>query len=100
MVTKVKKAGAPAGNQNAKNGKQARQALELALSNYGKENKEVSSKIKTLVDIWDKQIKQAIEGDNHSACTIFDRLDGKPGQTVDLGPDTTVHFHLDYLGER
>ena len=90
--------GAPEGNENGKNGRRAKQALEMALNNNGEE-KEVASRMQCLVDIWNKQIAKAKEGDSHSATMIMDRLDGKPGQTVDLGPDTTVHFHLDYSGE-
>jgi hypothetical protein len=91
-------AGAPKDNQNAVKGFKAKQALEIALNNNG-ETKVVISSMQCLVDIWNKQIALAREGSPASANMIMDRLDGKPGQSIDLGPDTTVHFHLDYKNE-
>ena len=77
-------AGAPKGNQNAVKGKLAHTALMKALKKMsgipvidgGTEEFTV------LVDIWEKQITQALEGNPYSCSQIFDRLDGKPSQNV------------------
>ncbi len=88
------KSGAPKGNQNAVKGFQARRALEVALGHEGKDV-EVSTKIKTLVEIWNAQISKAREGDHQSASMIVDRLDGKAAQSISLDAhidtDLTVH---------
>ena len=92
------KGGAPKNNTNAARAKMGRQALELALTHYGSNKKlEVASKIQTLVKMWQPIIDKAmIDGDLAAMREINDRLDGKPQQSVDLGPDTTVHFNLNY----
>ena len=72
---------APKGNKNAVKGFQARQALELALS--GKT--EVVSSMVKLVSIWNKMIDEAETGDSRAANMIMDRLDGKPGQSLNIG---------------
>ena len=79
-------AGAPKGNKNAGRGRMATQALEVALGNGG-QDKKVSSKIQTLVDIWNKQIALAKEGNPQAAAMIIDRLEGKPGQSLMLQGD-------------
>ena len=68
------------------------------MKNYGTgQPLEVSSTIETLVRMWQPIINKAIvDGDLNAMKEINDRLDGRPQQSVDLGPDTTVHFHLDY----
>ncbi len=92
--------GGQKGNKNAVNGRQARQALEVALG-HGGEDVKVSTKIKTLVEIWNAQIKKAKDGDNHSAAMIVDRMDGKPSQSiaidakVDLGLSDLTDSELD-----
>ncbi len=94
------KSGAPKGNQNAVKGFQARQALDVALGHEGKDV-QVSTKMKTLVKIWNAQIKKAKDGDNHSAAMIVDRLDGKAAQSiqidakVDLGLSDLTDTELD-----
>ncbi len=88
------KGGAPAGNNNAGSGRTAKQALEIALSHGGEETP-VSSKIKTLVEIWNAQISKAREGDHQAASMIVDRIDGKAAQSISLDAhidtDLTIH---------
>ena len=74
-------AGAPKGNRNAAIGRKAILALELALN--GKE--EVVSSMQPLVDIWRVMITEAKGGDSKAANMIMDRLDGKPGQSLNIG---------------
>ena len=92
------KAGAPVGNKNAVTGKMGRKALELALQDFHSDEPiEVVSTIKTLMMMWKPIIEKAMtDGDLAAMREINDRLDGKPQQSVDLGPDTTVHFNLNY----
>ena len=82
-------AGAPKGNSNASKGKEATKALYQALSIASgmKEEKDVLSKYRALVDIWLKQIDLAKEGNPGSATMIVDRLEGKPKQAVVGGDD-------------
>ena len=90
-------AGAPKKNQNAKKGAIAGAALKKALAiKDGVEPTETIETFQCLIDMWSMQIDEALMGDKHSLNMIVERLDGKPGQSIDLGPDTTVHFHLDY----
>lgn len=74
-------AGAPKGNNNAGNGAKARHALDLAVR-HGGEDTPVASDIQCLVDIWNKMIEQAKEGNPQAANMIMDRLDGKPAQSI------------------
>lgn len=74
-------AGAPIGNRNGANAKIAKQALERAL-----ELRSPTERYRALIDIWNKQIEQALEGNNDSARMIIERLDGKPAQAIE-GPD-------------
>lgn len=86
--------GGQKGNKNAVNGRQARQALEVALG-HGGEDVKVSTKIKTLVEIWNAQIAKAREGDHQAASMIVDRIDGKAAQSISLDAhidtDLTIH---------
>jgi len=69
---------APANNKNAANAKVAKAALERAL-----ELRSPIDRYQTLVEIWDKQIVNALNGDIAAATMIVDRLDGKPSQAID-----------------
>ena len=73
--------GGQIGNKNAQNGRIASQALQVAL-NHGGNAVEVSSKIKTLVEIWNAQIAKAKDGDHQAASMIVDRLEGKAAQSL------------------
>ncbi len=92
--------GGQKGNKNATNGRIASQALSVALEHNG-EPTEVSSKIRTLVEIWNAQIKKAKKGDNQAASMIVDRLEGKASQSiaidakVDLGLSDLTDSELD-----
>lgn len=79
-------AGAPVGNKNALKGYQARQALEMAIANGGKD-KTVISGMQVLYDIWKVQVAKAMKGDQAATNAIMDRLDGKPGQSIVLTGD-------------
>jgi hypothetical protein len=85
--------GGQKGNKNASNGRIASQALSVALEHNG-EPTEVSSKIKTLVEIWNAQILKAKEGDHQAASMIVDRLEGKAAQSIaieaDISTDLTI----------
>lgn len=76
--------GAPKGNQNAAKARLAYNALIKALKKRsGLEYTEPGREdYKILIDIWEKQIDQAIDGNPYSCSQIFDRLDGKPSQNV------------------
>lgn len=81
------KGGAPIGNQNAAKAAIARNALLKAIERRSTGTvSELPDKFSVLVEIWDKQITKAVDGDSHAANTIFDRLDGKPKQAV-IGGD-------------
>lgn len=85
------KVGAPKGNSNGKNGSKARQALTACLTRRSTRG------IDELIKIWDVVCEKALNGDLPAAQEIFNRLDGKPGQTLDLGgSETVIHFNLDY----
>lgn len=89
-----KKRGGQPGNNNAGVGRQARRALEIAIRNNG-QKKEVASDIECLVEIWNKAIEQAKEGNSGSISMIMDRLDGKPGQSIEhTGEILTKHREL------
>jgi len=81
-------AGAPIGNKNAAKGFQATHALEIALRVHQgeKDIDELASGVKTLVQLWLKQIEDAVEsGDPAKMKLITERLDGRPRQAVDVG---------------
>jgi hypothetical protein len=42
----------------------------------------LSDRMSVLVEIWEKQIDQAIDGNHQSATMIVERLDGKPKQAI------------------
>jgi len=75
-------AGAPIGNQNAVRAKLARAALDKAL-----EKRSPTDRYFSLIQIWDKLIEDAIDGDKQAAAMIIDRLDGKPAQSVEVSGD-------------
>jgi phosphotransferase system HPr-like phosphotransfer protein len=83
------KAGAPLGNKNGVRGTQAKQALQIALRHNG-QKKRVVKDMACLVEIWSKTIEQAKEGDNQSINMIMERLDGKPGQSIDVTAEGTI----------
>ena len=96
-MTEKNKGGAPAGNKNGANARYAKAALEKCLAiKSGQPDLGSTVKFSALIKIWDAMYDKAIDGDTTASNMIMDRLDGKPGQSIDLGPDTTVHFHLDY----
>lgn len=89
--------GAPKGNKNAARAHEARTALIKALEKKSGVDVTVVSRLDALVKIWEIQVDKALEGDNDSAKTIFDRLDGKPKQAVDIqADDAKFTFNLKY----
>ena len=71
--------GAPIGNQNAKQGAEWRSAIKRALSRRSGENWR-----KGLDEVADKYVEAAANGDAWAMKDIGDRLDGKPGQSLDV----------------
>ncbi len=67
----------------------AREALLLAVRRMhdGTEDAPVVEKIRPLVEIWYRAIDEAKNGNMQATTTIMDRIDGKPGQSVDLVAD-------------
>jgi hypothetical protein len=75
--------GAPSGNKNAVKGRKAEAALNKALAiRDGVEPTETTETFQCLIDMWDKQIEEALEGDKGSMQMIVERLDGKPKQAI------------------
>lgn len=73
-------AGAPKGNNNAGKGKLIKSLIEKRLE----ERKAAQLIVDALID-------QAIDGDKIAAGMIFDRVDGKPMQAVELEANITNH---------
>lgn len=70
-------AGAPVGNNNAGKGKLIKSVIKRRLEERA-----------ILQAIVDKLIDQAVDGDKTAAGMIFDRVDGKPEQSIEAsGPD-------------
>ena len=76
--------GGQPGNKHAGNPRMARKALERAL-----ELRSPVDRYRTLVEIWDRVIQSALDGDNQAANMIVDRLDGKPAQEI-LGMENSA----------
>ena len=74
------------GNNYGGNALIARNALEHSLlkKNGEEPTGDKVSKFTALVEIWDKQIEKAIEGDTQSAAMVIDRLDGRPKQATEI----------------
>ena len=73
-------AGAPLGNNNAGKGKLIKSLIEKRLA------ERAAAQL-----IVDKLIDQAQEGDKIAIGMIFDRVDGKPMQAVELEANITSH---------
>lgn len=66
----------------------------LAVRDGTQQPKEGVASYNTLVDMWDKQIDKALEGDNDSFKHIVERLDGKAPQDFNIGGGLQVdHKH-------
>jgi hypothetical protein len=79
-------AGAPKGNDNAAKGKVIKSLIAKRLAER-----------ELLVPIVDKMLDKAAEGDLTAANMIFDRIDGKPQQSVELSDDReppTIVFRM------
>jgi hypothetical protein len=78
---------APKGNNFAGNALIARKALidAIAVRDGTQEPKKGIERYNVLVDMWDKQIEKALDGDNDSFKHIVERLDGKAPQDLNLG---------------
>jgi len=75
----MSKGGAPAGNQNAKKGKDWETALRYALDTYQTSQVERGQALR---EIGKKLIEKALDGDSYAIKEIGDRLDGKPAQAI------------------
>jgi hypothetical protein len=94
---------APRNNKNATKGAIAKAALKKALAIYaGEEPKETTETYQALIDIWTKQIEQAaLDGNSKSAEMIIERLDGKPGQSIDqtISAGEGVSFNMSFVAQ-
>jgi len=77
----MNKGGAPKGNQNAKKGAMLSSRLRKRLEERAKQD-----------EIVDQLIDKACEGDLSAIKEIFDRLDGKPKQSIDLESNNTHQY--------
>jgi len=73
---------APLGNQNAAKAKMWSAAINRAL-----EKRAGGDKIKALDDLAEKLLAACESGDLPALKELGDRLEGKPGQSIDLGSD-------------
>ena len=71
--------GAPVGNQNAARGRMWRAAIERALAKRSRVDQ-----VEALDDLADKLLALAYEGDLGALKELGDRLEGKPGQAIEL----------------
>ena len=71
--------GAPVGNQNAARGRMWRAAIERALAKRSRVDQ-----VEALDDLADKLLTLAYEGDLGALKELGDRLEGKPGQAIEL----------------
>lgn len=89
---------APRGNNFAGKALIARKALmdALAVRDGTAERKQGIESYNTLVDMWDKQIDKALEGDNDSFKHIVERLDGKAPQDFNIGNKDGEDFNVSH----
>lgn len=80
------------GNNYAGNARVARKALldAMAVRDGTQDPKKGVQQYNTLVDMWDKQITKALEGDNDSFKHIVERLDGKATQPISGDEDNPL----------
>ena len=78
-------AGAPLGNQNAKQGTEFRSAIKRALSRYSNDSWRAG-----LDKVADEYVRAAANGDSWAIRDMADRLDGKPAQSLDIDIDAQV----------
>ena len=94
---------APQGNKNYQKGRQSSRALQRAIEiRSGKEPTETVEGFSILVEMWDKQIEQALEKSDLAALKeITDRLDGKAVAAVELtganGNPVESKLSIEYL---
>ena len=72
---------APAGNQYAARAKQWTAAIERALE------KRKGTRVEALDELAEKLLAKCDEADMGALRELGDRLEGKPGQVIDLGSD-------------
>lgn len=75
-------AGAPVGNTNATKGKPLTDALRRALARAGEGDLSVG-----MNGVADKVVEAALAGEQWAIREIWDRLEGKPAQSVTVGGD-------------
>ena len=80
--------GAQPGNQNAKRGRQWRQAIRKALAKYSDEQGDKISAKRGLELVACKFVEAAAAGEPWAMKELGDRMDGKPSQATEIsGPD-------------
>jgi len=88
---------APKRNQNAKNGKDWKDAIKYAIKAYESSDVKRGEALKLLAK---KLIKKGLDGDLPSIKEIGDRLDGRPAQTTIIEEDANrdiEDFSIDEL---
>lgn len=80
---------APTGNQNAKVGREWREALRRAMAHRSEGDYR-----NTLLQIADAVVQRALEGDKDAWREIADREDGKPTQTLGADADSEPFRHV------
>jgi hypothetical protein len=90
-------AGAPKGNQN-KTGKTEKPWSSAILQAI--DRRKTKGRMEALVDIADKLLDKASEGDTAAIKELGDRLDGKPHQTVAAQVDTNVTVEIVRFGKK
>ena len=97
MAEKVNKGGAPEGNKNAAGGVQWRNAIKTALA---KRSKSKSDAQKALVELAEKMLVAADNGESWAIKELGDRIDGKAPQSIDLKVKELPHEQaLDLLDD-
>lgn len=89
---------APRGNQNAVK-KPWAEAIGQALDRRAKKNKQ-KGRMEALIEIAEKLLDKAEQGDAQAFKEIGDRMDGKPHQTIAAEVDTNVTVEVVRFGEK
>ncbi len=85
-------AGAPVGNQNPYNGRLVKNAFINELAKTAKYGKSRSGTLAGLEAIARKVINLAMKSSLPAAREVFDRVDGRPAQTIIGDPENPVFF--------
>jgi len=100
-VEKAKnKGGAPMGNTNAATGKRVRDSFNRVIAKHGAKIKGNDTAFQKGLDaLCTKAFKKALEGDNKATDTVFDRVEGKAHQSIDIEDRQSPSELLDLISE-